>query len=96
MAKPPNVGTIIAVAKRLLGYFNRTPIKTIVDTPQHLTPKLINDMFEEAFHMTPRGVGTHPEPWRLFDTMPDNPYSKSIYPPRQTVHRGAHEWYEGY
>ncbi len=82
MPKPPNVGTIITIAKRLLGYFSRTPIKTIVDTPpQQLTPKLINDMFEEAFHMTPRGVGTHPEPWRLFDTRLDGPYSKSIYPP---------------
>ena len=96
MAKPPNLGTIITVAKKLLGYFNRTPVRTIVDTPQQLTPKLINDMFEEAFHLSPRSPGSHPEPWRLFDTDPLNPYSKSIYPPRQTVHRDAHEWYEGY
>lgn len=31
MAKPPNLGTIIAVAKKLLGYFSRTPIKTVAD-----------------------------------------------------------------
>jgi hypothetical protein len=31
MAKPPNLGTIIAVAKKIIRWISRTPVRTLAD-----------------------------------------------------------------
>ena len=63
MAKPPNLGTIIAVAKKLLGYFSRTPVRTLADDlPPTLTNQKIRDMFDELYSWTPTRQGLDPNP----------------------------------
>ena len=75
MAKPPNLGTIIAVAKKLLGYFSRTPVKTIVDTPPPLTNRKIQDLMDEAYSWSPTLQGYNPQPGgnRFIDPFNDPP-----------------------
>lgn len=77
MAKIPNIGTIIKIAKRIIGYISKTPIKTIADdVPPTLTNRKIRDMFEELYSWTPTHQGLDPKPGitRYIDPFNDPPH----------------------